>query len=196
MHKLSRSEAGRIGWEKSKEKHEQRKKDRISDYESKPVKCAECNTILPYSKRHNKFCGHSCATSFNNAEIRPCLQCGANTKRKYCSLQCKADHTWQDVKQLIEENGFEDLGPFSKMPKRYLIGVRGHQCEMCKNTEWMGQTIPLVLDHIDGNSDNRMIDNLRLLCPNCDAQTPTYKGKNRGNGRHYRRKRYADGKSY
>lgn len=52
------------------------------------------------------------------------------------------------------------------------------------------------MDHIDGNSENNDLDNLRLICCNCDAQTSTYKAKNIGKGRHYRRQRYAEGKSY
>jgi hypothetical protein len=61
---------------------------------------------------------------------------------------------------------------------------------------WMGQPIPIILDHIDGNSDNWAIINLRLVCPNCDAQLPTFKSKNIGHGRFYRRKRYKENKSY
>lgn len=38
--------------------------------------------------------------------------------------------------------------------------------------------------------------NLRMICSNCDSQLPTYKSKNKGNGRHYRTKRYEEGKSY
>ena len=56
--------------------------------------------------------------------------------------------------------------------------------------------MPLVLDHIDGHASNWRLKNLRLVCHNCDAQLPTYKGKNRGNGRHLRRERYAAGKSF
>ena len=40
------------------------------------------------------------------------------------------------------------------------------------------------------------LDNLRLVCPNCDSQLPTFKGRNTGNGRYYRRQRYKAGKSY
>ncbi len=39
-------------------------------------------------------------------------------------------------------------------------------------------------------------ENLSLICSNCDANLPTYKSKNKGNGRHYRRIKYKEGKSY
>lgn len=53
------------------------------------------------------------------------------------------------------------------------------KCSKCKNTEWCDEPIPLQLDHIDGNSSNNNLSNLRMLCPNCHAQTDTYCGKNK-----------------
>jgi hypothetical protein len=44
----------------------------------------------------------------------------------------------------------------------------------------MGRPIPLEMDHIDGNNDNNVIDNLRILCSNCHAQTPTFRNRRRG----------------
>ena len=67
--------------------------------------------------------------------------------------------------------------------KSWLIRERGHQCEICKFTHWRDQPVPLELDHIDGYPENSVKENLRLVCPNCHAQTPTYKGKNKGRGR-------------
>lgn len=58
-------------------------------------------------------------------------------------------------------------------------GIKEHKCECCGNTEWNGKPIPLQLDHIDGNPHNHLLSNLRLLCPNCHAQTETYCGKNK-----------------
>ncbi|BBH17026.1 hypothetical protein Back2_13130 [Nocardioides baekrokdamisoli] len=46
------------------------------------------------------------------------------------------------------------------------------------------------------NASNNHRDNLRLVCPNCDSQLPTFKARNRGQGRAWRKQRYADGKSY
>lgn len=53
-------------------------------------------------------------------------------------------------------------------------------CENCGITEWNGQPAPLELDHINGRHDDNRLENLRILCPNCHAQTSTYRGKNKG----------------
>ncbi|MGD0664878.1 MAG: HNH endonuclease, partial [Rhabdochlamydiaceae bacterium] len=70
------------------------------------------------------------------------------------------------------------------------------RCHICQNNTWMGKPIGLILDHIDGDHANNSIENLRLVCGNCDMQLPTYKSKNRGKGRAFRRDRYAKGMSY
>lgn len=56
------------------------------------------------------------------------------------------------------------------------------ECSRCHLTKWMGEEISLHLDHVDGNNTNNKIDNLRLLCPNCHSQTPTYCGRNKKKG--------------
>jgi hypothetical protein len=56
-------------------------------------------------------------------------------------------------------------------------GYFEHRCSMCSKTEWLGNPIPLELDHIDGDRSNNNLDNLRLLCPNCHALTPNYRGR-------------------
>jgi hypothetical protein len=57
--------------------------------------------------------------------------------------------------------------------------IKIHCCEVCNTSEWMGCPIPLELDHIDGNHYNNDLTNLRIICPNCHAQTDTHAGKNR-----------------
>jgi len=70
----------------------------------------------------------------------------------------------------------------NKLRKRLIEeGLKEHNCECCGLTEWLGEPIPLELDHIDGDHYNNLIENLKILCPNCHAKTPTYRGKNKTN---------------
>lgn len=59
-----------------------------------------------------------------------------------------------------------------------LTFLRGHCCENCGLEDWMSRPIPLEVHHIDGDSLNNEISNLKLLCPNCHALTDNYRGKN------------------
>ena len=57
-------------------------------------------------------------------------------------------------------------------------GIKEYKCEQCGLTEWNGKPAPIELDHIDGNHYNNELSNLRILCPNCHAQTDTHCRKN------------------
>ena len=91
-------------------------------------------------------------------------------------------HCWtkKDLSEIMVENSNYQS---NKLRKRLLEeGIKEHRCENCGNTEWLGEPISLELDHINGkNTDNRL-ENLRVICPNCHAQTPTYRGKNKQAG--------------
>lgn len=52
------------------------------------------------------------------------------------------------------------------------------KCAICGlENEWNGKPISFQLDHIDGNTKNHHITNLRFICPNCHSQTGTFSGK-------------------
>lgn len=57
----------------------------------------------------------------------------------------------------------------------YSEGLKERKCEKCGQDEnWHGEHISLILDHINGvNNDNRL-ENLRIVCPNCNAALPTH----------------------
>lgn len=59
-------------------------------------------------------------------------------------------------------------------------GVFQRKCSCCNGAYWQGHPMPLELDHKNGNSRDNRKANLRLLCPNCHALTPNYRGKNIG----------------
>ena len=64
--------------------------------------------------------------------------------------------------------------------KLFKENLKQEKCESCNLSEWLCNPIPLELDHIDGNKYNNNLSNLRILCPNCHALTPTYRTKNIG----------------
>lgn len=47
-------------------------------------------------------------------------------------------------------------------------------CTDCGISEWRGKPITLQVDHINGVNTDYRFENLRLLCPNCHSQTPTF----------------------
>ena len=48
-------------------------------------------------------------------------------------------------------------------------GLKPGHCEKCGLSEWLGEKIPLELDHIDRNGNNNTLSNLQILCPTCHA---------------------------
>lgn len=226
--KMSRSESGRLGGEKSKIANEVRKQKRISEYNQSPNRCLNCSNVITYEKRRNKFCNHSCAGVYTNSKkdwdnIKTgpipkvyntknknitkrlclnkvsweCLHCkkehitSEHRAGKFCNRHCQGDYDYQ---QTIDN--WKTKPPGKGAIKRFLRENYGKKCSVCGIDSWNGKDIVLELEHKDGNSQNNSKENVCLICPNCHSQTPTYKGKNKGNGRHSRRKRYAEGKSY
>ena len=127
-----------------------------------------------------------------------CQSCGKENEfkghsyaNKFCNNYCQQEYQYQ---QRLND-WFENKKFVKGTAKRYLREQK-QGCWTCGITEWNNKPIVLELEHIDGDSTNNSLKNLSLLCPNCHSQTETYKGKNRGRGRHARRERYANGQSF
>ncbi len=132
--------------------------------------------------------------------MKTCINCDRELNKgvRFCSHDCQQSFQYQEyIVSWLQGN--EDGGTkkgVSNRVRRFLFEMQHGQCAICKLDEWLGQPIPLIADHIDGNSDNHSYQNVRLVCGNCDMMLPTYKNKNKGNGRHYRRERYKEKVSY
>lgn len=160
-----------------------------------------------------KFCSRSCAASVNNLGKRRnqvlgtkerllnCLNCNTALKMhqyKYCSNTCQGEYRRNSSIKIWLSTGEAHAGTAKNhYVRNYIAQEQDNMCAICSCVDnWQGKPLVLILDHIDGDSTNNWRSNLRLVCPNCDSQLDTYKSKNKGNGRHARRERYAKGQSY
>jgi hypothetical protein len=124
-----------------------------------------------------------------------CLNCGKEiidshgNIRKYCSNQCQRDYEYKQwVKSYKLDNSIAKStkwGKICRQLRRYIFEKFENKCCYCGWSEInpYTNTLPLEIDHIDGDSNNNSEENLRLLCPNCHSLTSTYRGANRGYGR-------------
>ena len=57
-------------------------------------------------------------------------------------------------------------------------GLKVRECEMCGQGElWYGQKMSLILDHKNGVHNDNRLENLRIVCPNCNATLDTHCGR-------------------
>ncbi len=167
-------------------------------YEQDPLLCPQCSDPIPWEKRNrvvccSKVCAGYLAKGLLYSKKRPraCPRCESVVPggQVFCSKTCQWSTEWEERKASYISAG-EIVGGAPKTIRRFLFDTRAHKCEICNRATWNGDPIPLVADHINGNPTDHRIANLRLVCPNCDAQLPTSKGRNKGNGRASRRSFY------
>lgn len=194
---MTSSEAGKLGGIAAAETAAINKQKRIDAWNGNPKLCKSCAKPLLYENRRNDFCNHSCSAIFNNKGVRrhgevpsDCLNCGKpHYNEKFCSHECNSDYEWKETKSNLLSLGVDNSAA-NKIAKRYLTELHKGCCQICKLSEWQDQPMPLVLDHISGNPYDNSLSNLRVICHNCNAQTPTFAGRNKGNGRFERAKRW------
>lgn len=125
--------------------------------------------------------------------MKVCLVCSGPLKRQintYCSNTCQGTHAYQQYisRWLVGEEPGYSSGKTADMSHhiyRYLRETRGTACEECgwdKNHPSDGNPLTEI-DHIDGDAHNCRLENLKVLCPNCHAMTPTFRSRNKGSKR-------------
>ncbi len=79
-------------------------------------------------------------------------------------------------KILVKNSNFQSY----KLKKRLIAS--GLKPAYCENCGWRKKSkdgrLPLELDHINGNTKDNRLENLRILCPNCHSLQPTHRGRN------------------
>jgi hypothetical protein len=99
------------------------------------------------------------------------------TKATHAGLASSAKRQARADEDVFVENSPEFRGP--TLCRRLLAMGWKYECAQCKISDWCGLPLVLHLDHINGISNDNRLVNLRLLCPNCHAQTDTYCNRRR-----------------
>lgn len=102
------------------------------------------------------------------------------SKGLYCSQSCS--QTARRNASLLKAERGEHI---SEKTRRDMLHEKfGGRCQGARCAwDFDRRMVRCHVEHIDGNPTNNFLSNLTLLCANCHSLTPTYKNKNKGNGR-------------
>ena len=146
--------------------------------------CKNCQKEIPKRKSVNIFCDSRCSALYNNVRKTKkvkfhgaCPMCSNPIKQKFnkfCSAKCNGISMRKNSETRIESNSVTSWS----IIRDYLLRKIG-KCMKCSISKWQGKKLILQCDHIDGNRNNNVLSNARLLCPNCHSQTDTFCIRNR-----------------
>lgn len=128
------------------------------------------------------------AKKWRGACLNDCGRRVTKFNAKFCSLKCDQEHRFALRLKVFLAGRYPPVmsnAQFLHRVLRHLLGERCSRCGWAERNPVTG-TIPIEVEHIDGNWENNKPGNLTLLCPNCHSLTPTFRSLNRGNGRAWR----------
>lgn len=138
------------------------------------------------------------SSNFNEVARKLNVSTGGNTYKELKKIAEKynisIDHfctkykSYDGKKEILkpEDIFVQNSNRSSSNINRYIkkFNIKEHVCEICGNTEWFGNPIPLQIHHINGDTTDNRLENLQYLCPNCHALTDNYCGKNITKSKH------------
>jgi hypothetical protein len=89
----------------------------------------------------------------------------------------------KDIQDYLVEGSDYNRGHLKE--RLYSEKIKERKCEICgQGEEWNGKKMSLILDHINGIWNDNRIENLRIVCPNCNATLETHCGKQKKKKNH------------
>lgn len=151
------------------------------------IPCTTCSR-LHYKRprdlhQKNQYCSRECYLKSPVINWSYCALCSQKfisktAEQRYCSRSC-SNRGRVGISYKIGQPNNKYLNRQRNYAK--LVEIYGEHCKFCNiGPEWQDEPLVLQVDHIDGDSKNNSIDNLRILCPNCHSQTETFGAKNIG----------------
>jgi hypothetical protein len=139
-----------------------------------------------------KYCSIKCLHVPQKKSGNDCLRSSDSAAQirtnPYCSIACAHRHVYRcEAEAFLMQGGAYGYvtGHFLRKMLKDYYGERCLRCGWARRHPLTGK-VPVEVEHIDGDWQNNRLTNLTLLCPNCHALTPTFRGLNRGRGREYR----------
>jgi hypothetical protein len=178
-----------------------RVKEKITkEYYENPNYCKNCGKIIELiiNKKGNTrntdtkkkiFCSKSCSATYNNKRrdnkpetaLKKCFnpECENLTRNpRFCSSYCSSRMLKINKIEKFLKGKLDDDSIRCNTIREYLVSRQGGVCDICKMIPlWNKKSIVFIVDHVDGNYENNLPNNMRAICPNCNSQTETFGGR-------------------